>query len=302
MYYFAALLSGVVVAVMLLVNGRLNDSYGIYVATVIIHITGLIAISLPLFDKKNRPWRHERLPLYVYSGGAIGVATTLFNIWSFELISLTAITGLGLLGQAISSIVIDHFGLGGMRVCPFNKRKIGGIACIVLGIVFIMGFDAQAQTRSGALRILGALLALAGGVTVVVSRIVNGKLAHQIGLHGSTFYNYVVGLGCALLIAVIHFATQGSGNWPPQPPHAWVFTGGLLGVAVVLLSNFVVRKISSLSMTALAFVGQVFAGMLLDYVLSGVFSLGSLLGGLAVVAGLFINARADQLCPVPEME
>ena len=44
MYYLASLLIGVFVAVMITANGGLTALYGVYSATVIIHIVGLILI------------------------------------------------------------------------------------------------------------------------------------------------------------------------------------------------------------------------------------------------------------------
>ncbi|WP_202906312.1 DMT family transporter, partial [Clostridium botulinum] len=56
---------------------------------------------------------------------------------SFSKLGVSLTLALGLLGQSLSSIFIDHFGLLGMKVIKFEKKKCIGLLFIILGI-FIM--------------------------------------------------------------------------------------------------------------------------------------------------------------------
>ncbi|WP_202931036.1 DMT family transporter [Aminipila terrae] len=140
MYYFLSVLAGSIIAVMIAVNGVLTSHFTIYLATVIIHIVGLIIITIILVRHKENPapWKNKKLPLFLYSGGLVGVATTIFNNMAFGKISMSAILAIVLLGQSITSIVIDHFGWLDMPYQPFNKKKLIGLSFIILGIVLIM--------------------------------------------------------------------------------------------------------------------------------------------------------------------
>ena len=109
MYNMLSLLTGVVIAVMVAVNGGLSQHYGIFIAAVIIHIVGvLFAFFLCVVLKRKISFK--KLPLWLYTGGAIGVLTTVFNNFAFGRISMTSIVALGLLGRLQphwQSIVLD---------------------------------------------------------------------------------------------------------------------------------------------------------------------------------------------------
>ncbi|MCI4060208.1 DMT family transporter, partial [Bacillus cereus] len=70
------------------------------------------------------------IPLFLYSAGAFGVFTVLFNNISFSVLGASISIALSLLGQSIASIVIDHFGLLGIKVAKFEKN-------ILIGFCFI---------------------------------------------------------------------------------------------------------------------------------------------------------------------
>jgi len=116
-------------------NGVLANYIGNNYSSIIIHIVGLIGISFILLLNKNKISLPQNTPLYLYSAGAIGVLTVLFSNISFNTLGASITLSLGLLGQSISSIIIDNYGLLGMKVHKFNKKKITGFALISLGII-----------------------------------------------------------------------------------------------------------------------------------------------------------------------
>lgn len=138
MYYFLSILAGLLTALMITFNGELTNVYGTYTASVIIHFVGLVFISIYMLYKKADFLPKKRLPLAYFLGGAIGVATTVFNNIAFGVLSVSAILALTLLGQSISSIVIDHFGLFGMQQERFNKKKLIGLSFVLIGIIIII--------------------------------------------------------------------------------------------------------------------------------------------------------------------
>jgi len=82
------MLAGVVISVMVSLNGGLTASYGSYTAAVIIHIVGVIfAASLCVIRKEHIKIRSQA-PLWAYLGGAIGVLTTLFNNYAFGRVTI----------------------------------------------------------------------------------------------------------------------------------------------------------------------------------------------------------------------
>jgi len=139
MYNLYTGLIGVLISIMVAFNGVLANYIGNNYSSIIIHIVGLIGISFILLLNKNKISLPQNTPLYLYSAGAIGVLTVLFSNISFNTLGASITLSLGLLGQSVSSIVIDNYGLFGMAVNKFNKKKIIGFVLISLGII-IMSF------------------------------------------------------------------------------------------------------------------------------------------------------------------
>lgn len=140
---------------------------------------------------------------------------------------------------------------------------------------------------------MAILLAMLAGVSIVLSRIVNFVLSEKIGLFQSTFFNYLTGFLGSLVLVVISGETFAlfapasyQGSW-------WAYIGGAVGVGVITLSSYLSSKISAFYLTLLLFVGQLFGGMVLDYFVSGDFSIKKVIGGVLVVAGLGYNLWVD---------
>jgi bacterial/archaeal transporter family-2 protein len=198
-YYLFTTLTGILLAVMVVVNGRLGLLIGLYLSCVVIHLIGLVGSSLILTAKKQIPFRHIKIPLKLYSGGLFGIATVLLFNAAYDKISVTALVALGLLGQAVSSLVVDHFGLFEMKKRPLVRKQIPGLLMAAFGIILMLrGFSAES--------ILPVCLALLTGVTVVASRTINGALGKRSTASLSAWYNHLVGLiGSIGIYAILGF-------------------------------------------------------------------------------------------------
>lgn len=140
MYNLISAVIGALIAIMLGFNGMLSSVTGNYTASVIIHSVGLFCMIFLLFITKSKVQFKRNFPLYIYSAGAIGVFTVLFNNQSYIHLGASLTLSLGLLGQSIASVAIDHFGLLGMKIVRFNKKKIFGLLFIGLGILIMTIF------------------------------------------------------------------------------------------------------------------------------------------------------------------
>ena len=279
MYYLASLLIGILVAVMITVNGGLTAFYGVYAATVIIHIVGLILIGGIILARREKPFA-KRHPWYFYIGGVLGVATTASTNFAFGKISVSSILAVSLFGMSIAGVLTDQFGLFGMKKHPFRAYQIPGILLVLGGIVWMM---------NGGFSFWPVFAVFISGVLLVISRSYNSRLADATSMYVSTFFNYV----CGLLTAIPVFLLLGMKEpvWAglALAPNWWSYLGGAIGVATVWLSNLVVVKIPQLYITLLMFVGQVFMGVLLDALIDGAFSTANIIGGVLVALGLALN-------------
>jgi len=128
------------------------------------------------------------------------------------------------------------------------------------------------------------IFAFSTGVTKVLSRTINAKLASEAGTELSTVVNFITGLIVSSLLVIFSDSFRFFQQLPAIK--SWSLLGGVISVAVVLLFNTTVKQISSITMTLLVFLGQVFAGIILDMVLVGRFSTVNLIGGFFTTIGL----------------
>ena len=135
-----SVLTGAFIAVMITFNGELGSRTGNYLSSVIIHIVGLMVIIGILIITKSKLKIDKEIHIYMYSAGAIGVFTVLFNNITFSTLGVSLTIALGLFGQSMASIVIDHYGLLGMKVIKFNPNKLVGLVLIILGIIVMAIF------------------------------------------------------------------------------------------------------------------------------------------------------------------
>ncbi|MGL5381240.1 DMT family transporter [Clostridium sp.] len=130
-----ALLIGAIISIMLSFNGMLEKNIGGTYALVVIHIVGLLCISIIMIVKREKIKINKKVPIYLFSGGAIGVALTLVNMATIGEIGVALTTALAVFGQLVFSSLIDHYGLFGMTKYKFNSKKIVGFIIVAIGLI-----------------------------------------------------------------------------------------------------------------------------------------------------------------------
>lgn len=137
------------------------------------------------------------------------------------------------------------------------------------------------------------ILSILAGVTVVLGRILNAKLAEKIGTVQATVINYVVGIFFSFLFLLIMNRGLSFTGYPSQLPF-WAYLGGILGVAIIMISNYTTPRVPAFYLTLLVFLGQLAVGILIDWLVSKDFSPLNLIGSLFVVAGFTYNLLLDK--------
>ncbi len=285
MHYILSALAAMMVSVMILVNGGLTAAFDLYLATVIIHIVGLLLVSAACLFKREKVFVLKGIKWTGLLGGAVGVATTMFNNQAFGKIDVSAIVALNLVGQAGSALLVDQFGLFGMKKTRMNKGKLIGLSCCVAGIAYMLS--------GSAFHLVAVTLSLATGVTLTLNRYINAQLASRTTPLVSTFYNYIIGLPVALIVWMLAVMMGLSAPAHALPGPAWIYLGGAMGVVIVLQANFSTPHIPAFLMTLIVFIGQIFASVLLDWGIQGTLSPANLIGGACVLAGLCLNVWMD---------
>ncbi len=134
---------------------------------------------------------------------------------------------------------------------------------------------------------------LLSGVTIVLARMCNARLAQQCGPHYSSLMNYITGL-IGSLIMFVFMGAAANAAFPAPGGSITMYLGGALGLVSVYMLNVIAHRMPATQLTLLIFAGQLFTGLVLDYFLTHKFSAGTLAGGLIVLAGLTVNILSDK--------
>lgn len=137
MKYYLPLLLGAVITFMISINGQLSALIGNYATSAVVHAVGVIGVLLLLFLKKERIPSLKHIPIYWFLGGFFGAITVVFNNIGFHVFGATLTLALGLLGQLVFSVAIDHFGFFGIAKKPVTHKQMIPLTFIVIGIVFM---------------------------------------------------------------------------------------------------------------------------------------------------------------------
>lgn len=140
MYSILALVIGALISIMLSFNGLLEKNVGVIYSLVIIHIVGLITVAVIMLIKREKIKIKEKLPIFLFSGGAVGVMLTFVNITTIGKIGVALTTSLAVFAQLIFSSLIDHYGLFGMDKYKFNPKKLVGFIIVFIGLVIMTIF------------------------------------------------------------------------------------------------------------------------------------------------------------------
>ncbi len=124
-----AALSGTTMALQGTINAALSKTIGLVEATFIVHLVGLIFVSIILFAFNLGSLKVDLLrqvPWYYYLGGVLGVVIVYLVMKSIPKVGVAAATTAIILGQVFTAGLIDHFGFCGMEKTPFNWCRVGG--------------------------------------------------------------------------------------------------------------------------------------------------------------------------------
>lgn len=140
--------------------------------------------------------------------------------------------------------------------------------------------------------IIAIFVSILAGLSVVIGRVFNAKMAEKMGLFQGASINYLAGLLTSILLTIIFHEWIVLKAFTGLPIYAYL--GGLLGIFIVVLSSYLTKKLSAFYLTLLIFIGQLITGLILDYFISNQLSLSKILGGSLVLAGFIYNLLLDQ--------
>jgi transporter family-2 protein len=143
MALFFILLIGLVAGMAIGLQGPMasliSQKMGMLESVLIIHLGGAIVALIPLaFLKGGQLHNWRSLPWYTLAAGAFGLIVIMALSYMIPRIGVASALIILVLGQVLVGSVLDHFGLLGAMVRPFDWIKLAGFAVAFFGIWLVI--------------------------------------------------------------------------------------------------------------------------------------------------------------------
>ena len=267
-----ALGGAVAIGVMTAIQARINGVLGVrlddgIVAGFVSFSVGLLALvvvvaALPSGRRGvGRLWsgvRTRTIPAWMLLGGACGALTVSTQGLTAGILGVSLFTVGVVAGQTLHGLVLDRIGFGPAGVVAVTPgRVLGGLLALAAVGISLSG-DVLASAPLWML-----LLPFAAGVGIAWQAATNGRLAKRVQSPIiATLMSFIAGTVVLALAAMISVAVKGAPEALPAEP--WLYLGGFLGFAYILLGAFIVAQTGVLLMGLGSVLGQLSASVVID--------------------------------------
>ncbi len=100
---------------------------------VLLVVTTPLLRGTPLTKAGDAPW-------WVWVGGALGAFYVLGSVVAAPRLGAVTLVALILAGQAIASLLVDHFGWVGFEEHPITPGRVAGVALLAAGVALVRIF------------------------------------------------------------------------------------------------------------------------------------------------------------------
>lgn len=229
-------------------QARINGVLGVkvddgVVAGLISFTVGLLALvavvcALPSARRAaGRLWRGIRdrtIPFWMLLGGACGALTVSTQGLTAGVLGVSLFTVGVVAGQTLHGLLLDRIGFGPAGVVAVTPGRVLGGALALAAVGISLSGDVLATAPLWML-----LLPFAAGVGIAWQAATNGRLAQRVRSPlAATLMSFIAGTVVLLLAAAVSVAVRGMPD--PPPPEPWLYLGGFLGFAYILLGAFIV--------------------------------------------------------------
>lgn len=134
----AVFIGGVAAAIQPVINARLATRTGVLEsATVSFAVGTIILLILSLTASKGSFRGLADAQVWEMSGGLYGAFFVALMILAVPKLGVTTVMAALIVAQLVTGLVFDHYGLMGMRVAPFDLKRVLGVVLLVVGTVLI---------------------------------------------------------------------------------------------------------------------------------------------------------------------
>ncbi len=161
-------------------------------------------------------------------------------------------------GQTVHGLVLDRLGVGPAGVVAVTPGRVVGGALALGAVAVSLSGDVVASTPLWLL-----LLPFAAGVGIAWQAAANGRLAGRVqSPMTATLMSFIAGTAVLVIAATASVAVSGMPRALPSEP--WLYLGGVLGFAYILLGATIVAHTGVLLLGLGSVLGQLVTSVVID--------------------------------------
>lgn len=141
--FLFALLAGAANPFQSATNAELNKQLGQPVwAGLIVYATGLLGLlGMEAILRQAFPaGKVAGVHWWAWTGGVISIAATMAGLMLAQKLGSALFTGLTLTASVVTSVLLDHFGIAGMRQHTASPMRLVGCGLLIAGIWLVARF------------------------------------------------------------------------------------------------------------------------------------------------------------------
>lgn len=135
------LISGGLISLQAPTNAMLAKAGGSPVLAALISFGVGVMTLIPLWlissNRAQTPAGFSTLPWYAWVGGIYGAVYVAISAYAAPKIGLGSLITIGIAGQVIVALLLDHVGAFGLKPDPLTFARVGGATLVVLGVAMV---------------------------------------------------------------------------------------------------------------------------------------------------------------------
>jgi bacterial/archaeal transporter family-2 protein len=140
-FYLLPIFAGIAITVQSGINSQLRAAIQHpLMAAFISFIVGTVALAIMLFfSKETFPelGQYSNVKWYQYSGGLLGAFVVTSTLIVVSRIGAANMFVLIIAGQLATAVIMDHFGVLGVKENPMNLQKLIGLVLVICGAYIV---------------------------------------------------------------------------------------------------------------------------------------------------------------------
>lgn len=141
LFYLLPILAGVAMTVQSGINAQLRAAINHPILAAFISFVGgtIVLAGMLFFSKQAIPAlsAYSDISWYKFTGGLLGVFVVTVVLLSVQEIGAANMFVLIIAGQLFTAVLMDHFGVLGMKESPITLQKMMGILCLIAGAYLV---------------------------------------------------------------------------------------------------------------------------------------------------------------------